>query len=88
MLGEDCAYFVQDFFEHELSIFAMLISTSIPSKGSFGGKAPNAAASFHIAVKSLRALLKGSGPDVRMNSSSNFSRVAEFLIIMINYFNK
>jgi hypothetical protein len=32
--------------------------------------------------------LKGSGPDVRMNSSSNFLRVAEFLIIIINYFNK
>jgi len=78
----------QVFFEHELSILAILMSTSIPSKGSFGGKSPNATASFHIAVKSLRALLKGSGPDVRMNSSSNFLRVAEFLIIMINYFNK
>lgn len=55
MLGEICSYSGKEFFKHEFSTLAILMSTAIPSMGSFAGRMPRDRASSHMAVKSFNA---------------------------------
>jgi hypothetical protein len=53
MFAERDPYLGEDFFEHEFSVLAILISTSMPSIRSSAGKTPRWNASFHIESKEL-----------------------------------
>ena len=55
MLGEICSYSGKELFKHEFNTLAILMSTAIPSIGSFAGRMPRDRASSHMAVKSFNA---------------------------------
>jgi hypothetical protein len=54
MLVKTSAYSGEDSVKHEFNTRAILISTSIPSIASFGGRTPKRTPSFHMDVNKCR----------------------------------
>ena len=55
-------YFWQEFFKHEFSTWAILMSVSIPSNGFLGGRTPSFMPWAHMEVKIFREWENGKGP--------------------------